>query len=606
MSVQHVCFCCCGNSSLHFLAASVRSVFETHSNPVRLRLYILFEFLAEADLEKLKKSWEPWVEQISYHRMSDYLGELALTKDYGYWYRVWAYKVLPREVEKLIYLDYDVVVLKDITPLWNLDLGDHLGAAAEDPLSREHAKALSQRAESLGLEYSHGNRYFNSGVLVLNLRRWRELDVANLLESQFRGHRPHQQFHDQAELNMLFSEDFLGLSAAWNVIEVSTYDLTRVPDLEPDQLNPKILHFAGREKVTARWRRQFEKDAFYSVLDKTYWRGWRSPNDQTLMGRFFSEILEFYYLRHHGPKVPSQKVRLRRLLMGRPYLPLVSLLVPLNRLANRVLRSRPVRKIKAKLGSIRREAYMRLCFQFPQAVKLYHRLFRAPLKSEFERSVDSYSRTRDSFTFLQVGANDGFSRDPIHKFVMRFGWSGVLVEPQPEVFRKELKRIYGSLDNLHLLEAAVDKRDGFREFFRLSCSNLRWAHGLSSFKRENLEKLINNGYVRNTGFSQGLRLQDNLHDCIVTDVVPTVTFESLLEKYSIRKLDLLQIDCEGYDAELLRMFPFHKLRPHFVRFESQHLSATQMRDLEAMMKDLGYSWIRERFDTFCELLEPDL
>jgi hypothetical protein len=74
-------------------------------------------------------------------------------------------------------------------------------------------------------------------------------------------------------------------------------------------------------------------------------------------------------------------------------------------------------------------------------------------------------RGRDVF-FLQVGANDGLMDDPIHFLVRKYGWCGVLLEPDPQLF-KHLKENYSGVDGPILVNAALSPINGKTTFYRI-------------------------------------------------------------------------------------------------------------------------------------------
>jgi hypothetical protein len=53
----------------------------------------------------------------------------------------------------------------------------------------------------------------------------------------------------------------------------------------------------------------------------------------------------------------------------------------------------------------------------------------------------------------------------------------------------------------------------------------------------------------------------------------TISFETLLDRFKWSKLDLLQVDAEGFDAEIIKMFPFDRLKPAIIHFEANILKA---------------------------------
>lgn len=336
---HHVVFCCSGQSGLVFLAAAARSVFETHQNPERLRIHIFFEHLEQSHLDRLHASWTPWSEsgQVLFYKMSDYLGERALAPHYGYWFRAWVHRVLPEQIERVLYLDTDLVVLRDISPLWNLELRGRLGAMVEDPGASLAKRELIELGELIGRAYEEQGIYFNTGVIFINLCRWREKDVGTILDQSFVDYRPHSFHFDQGEVNLLLAAEFESLSPVWNAILHTEYDLLHTSQCELMDSEMRIRHFAGPDKVTGRWRRLGEKKAFYDVLDRTAWNGWRSPNDRSIAGRLSAQLLEYQYLINNRNCISDFRMRLLKLVILNPALPLLRLLIPLARGGRRIL-----------------------------------------------------------------------------------------------------------------------------------------------------------------------------------------------------------------------------------------------------------------------------
>ncbi len=71
---------------------------------------------------------------------------------------------------------------------------------------------------------------------------------------------------------------------------------------------------------------------------------------------------------------------------------------------------------------------------------------------------------RQDLRFLQIGAYDGVSTDPLRKYIDRCGWQGVLVEPQPHCAR-QLRELYSSNPRLQVVEAAIDAQPGSRNLY---------------------------------------------------------------------------------------------------------------------------------------------
>jgi hypothetical protein len=79
------------------------------------------------------------------------------------------------------------------------------------------------------------------------------------------------------------------------------------------------------------------------------------------------------------------------------------------------------------------------------------------------------------FTFIQVGAFDGVSTDPLRKYIQTCGWRGVLIDPQPGP-AAQLRELYGGNDRLIILQAALDDKRGTRTLFTVDSDTVpAWA-----------------------------------------------------------------------------------------------------------------------------------
>lgn len=207
---------------------------------------------------------------------------------------------------------------------------------------------------------------------------------------------------------------------------------------------------------------------------------------------------------------------------------------------------------------------------------------------KFNDLIRAYAPTVEEFAFVQVGANDGRIGDPLYSFITEYGWRGVLIEPQKEVFEERLLLNYSGNDKLSFENVAIDEVDGQRELFMLSFSTKRWAVGLSSFRRSHLEHHIDNGYVDRMIGAERQKLPEDRASYISSETVTTMSFNSLLDKYGFKRLDLLQMDAEGYDYKLLKLFDFDRLRPAIVQLEMHVMSEQERRESRERLERYGY------------------
>jgi len=198
------------------------------------------------------------------------------------------------------------------------------------------------------------------------------------------------------------------------------------------------------------------------------------------------------------------------------------------------------------------------------------------LKVTFDSIVSQHLLETADFFFIQVGAFDGLTLDPIRKFILRYGWKGVLLEPQKNAFEK-LKWNYQDQPQLVFKNVAIANQRTTRTLFTVGGSDLpEWCQSVASFDREVIRKHS--------------LLEPRIDTLIEANEVECVTFSDLIEELGLSKLDLLQIDAEGYDAELVKMFPFHLLRPHIIHFERKHLLRDEMEGALEVLIANGYKF----------------
>jgi FkbM family methyltransferase len=171
------------------------------------------------------------------------------------------------------------------------------------------------------------------------------------------------------------------------------------------------------------------------------------------------------------------------------------------------------------------------------------------------------------FFFIQVGATDGEENDPINQMIRRYNWRGVLLEPQPDVFRSLVKN-YNGHEHLIFENAALASSDGELPFFTIPGQT-----GLGSFDKAVLHR---------SGFKDFN---------IVKGHVAAITASTLLKKYRER-VDLLQVDTEGFDFEVIKMILSANIRPKIINYEHLHLSNVDRAACVDMLGWLGYKMLQ--------------
>jgi FkbM family methyltransferase len=177
-------------------------------------------------------------------------------------------------------------------------------------------------------------------------------------------------------------------------------------------------------------------------------------------------------------------------------------------------------------------------------------------------------------TFIQIGAFDGVTGDPLRKYIDKCGWRGVVVEPQPRAV-SQLRHLYRGNERIVILEAALDGECRTRTLYTVESQTAPpWAGGLASFRRETI--------VKHSDLIPGLETM------IREDCVNCITFDKVLECLPDSRIDLLQIDTEGADGHILSLFPLDRLLPAIIHWEVKHLSKKEKEDCLDRLAKFGY------------------
>jgi FkbM family methyltransferase len=201
-----------------------------------------------------------------------------------------------------------------------------------------------------------------------------------------------------------------------------------------------------------------------------------------------------------------------------------------------------------------------------------------------ELAIKARLHDGNPFFFVQIGANDGRIDDPIYKLISRYQLKGLLIEPVPDFF-KSLVENYKDNTQLLFENSAIGNENGMSSFYKLRNDNpfSAEARGLAGFDKDILlkhEKFI-------PGVSQ----------YIETISVKTITLQSLIDKYRLTHIDLLQVDTEGYDYEILKMVFSTKIRPHIINYEFVHLTPSDQNQSLSLLAKNGYKFINTKKDT---------
>ena len=153
--------------------------------------------------------------------------------------------LLPRDVERVLFLDVDLLVLDDVTALWETDLeGGVLGAAPDAAVPTCSSVRGVKGWRELGIPADAA--YFNCGVMLIDLPRWRERGITPRVRDYLRKTTRVDFLHQEA-LNAVAWNDWRPIDRRWNLL--ASLDGRRYQSPPCDAWrDPGIVHYAGRMK----------------------------------------------------------------------------------------------------------------------------------------------------------------------------------------------------------------------------------------------------------------------------------------------------------------------------------------------------------------------
>lgn len=179
-------------------------------------------------------------------------------------YRLLAFHILPENVERCLYLDPDIIIRKPLLPLYNLDIGEHYIAAAG------HMRGQRDNFNKARLGIRNQERYFNSGVMLMNLKRIREDFTVEEILACMEENMQSLLLGDQDLANILFGRNTLIVEEEiYNLDERTFRYFKENEDWTVETVAEKtvIIHYNGKCKP---WLDEYkgELNCFYPPVDK--------------------------------------------------------------------------------------------------------------------------------------------------------------------------------------------------------------------------------------------------------------------------------------------------------------------------------------------------
>jgi lipopolysaccharide biosynthesis glycosyltransferase len=311
------------------LAVTIRSALDRLAPDRRLRLFILDGELSDDAKRRLADSWSdprltlewlrPDVDLVRDLPVSDHISIAA-------YLRLLMPALLPADVSRVIYLDADMLARRDLGDLWDEPQGAHAALAVQELAAPyvdsfvalpnidrclRYLAAAQPIANFRELGLDPRGKYFNSGLLVVDVARWRRERIAERVLDCLRTHRAHVLWWDQYALNVVLAGQWRALDQRWNQgahvylypdWSYSPVDRAAFARLRRD---PWIVHFCSPSKPWHYFCHHPHTRDFRRTLKNTAWRDWQpdKPDD----------FLRLWWDHHYQPLRSKWKTNVRAL-----------------------------------------------------------------------------------------------------------------------------------------------------------------------------------------------------------------------------------------------------------------------------------------------------
>lgn len=184
-------------------------------------------------------------------------------------------QLLPKEVDRVIYLDGDTIVVGSLRELWETDMDGHALAASIEPTANR------KRKRDLGLE---DYPYFNAGVLLIDLSAWRLQGIARRVLDFYKVHQGRLFANDQDAINGALPGEIKVLSPKYNYYNIFWYypyrtlkhiqqpaDYITQAEFEDAARDIRIIHYLGEDRPWRRDNTHRYSSRYHQYLAMTPW-----------------------------------------------------------------------------------------------------------------------------------------------------------------------------------------------------------------------------------------------------------------------------------------------------------------------------------------------
>ena len=274
----HVVSVCDDNYAQH-LGVMITSLFENASKSKHIVVHIVDVGIKGVNKERLNRIALKYNTGFKFYKdkINDFSKfEVRRHITHAAYHKISIPDLLDYAISKVIYLDPDIIVKDDIWVLWNVDISDTYLAAVENP--------KFNRYDHLNLP--RGAKIFNSGVMVINLDKWRNNRIKEKVTDILHEKSAEFFLHDQDGFNAVLYDHWIELPPKWNqqyIFHIYPRDIYFIKkDYIAAIKKPSIIHFTSHSKPWHYVNEHPQKYEYYNYLKLTEWKDYKPYDRNTI------------------------------------------------------------------------------------------------------------------------------------------------------------------------------------------------------------------------------------------------------------------------------------------------------------------------------------
>lgn len=286
------------------MGASICSLLEHNRDFDKINIYVIDNNISSENISRLKSLIDEFENaEIVLIPFEKWKNRLNLNMEWNIslssYARLFVATMLPNYVGRVLYLDCDMIICGDLHALWNTELQECLLAAVQDSVSAGTKNAI-------GL--SEHNKYFNAGMLLINLELWRQMDTENKCVQFIEEHNGNVRHHDQGVLNGVCKNSVHFLPLKYNLMtihyifnreQILHYFNEAAPFYSKEEISeakesPIILHYTPSftSRPWVKGCRHPLKQLYWGTLAHTPWAGAKPQRNKA---KWYVRLIEWRY-----------------------------------------------------------------------------------------------------------------------------------------------------------------------------------------------------------------------------------------------------------------------------------------------------------------------